>query len=333
MINNIKSINIEEVLTDLNQFNNNVNLVNKFQNIMNLYHRMKYSNELTLKYKVNKADKKVKIFGEEFVRNNNNKCKINIEGEEFELKSEINVHKDFQNNKNEMVVILKNINTITNMKNAFKDTSLVSIPDLSKMDMTNVETMEGTFQNCVYLENLPELDLNVKGVKNMKRLFSGCRNIKNISIKNWKTGKNQDMSYMFHDNRELKFIKGLKSLETSNVKSAECMFSECCKLEQIEDISQWKTSNLIYMGEMFKGCKSLTTLPDISDWDTLKVKDIHEFFYGCEKLISLPDISKWKTKNSGHPIENHSMSWHQPSLPPHSKHHRLQPSPSFRLLP
>ena len=297
MINNIKSINFDETINDLNKINNGDNLINKFKDIMNLYHRMKYSNELTLIYKVNKNDKKIKIFGDEFVRNNKTKCKINIEGEESELKSEIYINKYFQKNKSEIMVELKNFDNIINMKDAFKDTPLISIPEISKVDMANIETMESTFQNCIYLDNLPELDWNIKKIKSMKSMFSGCRSIKYLSIKNWKTEKNQDMSYMFHDNRELKYIKGLKQLETPFVKSMECMFSGCCKLEEIEDISEWETTNLENIGEMFKGCKSLKSIPDISNWNTLKVKDIHELFYGCENLKSLPDISKWKTNN------------------------------------
>ena len=33
--------------------------------------------------------------------------------------------------------------------------------DLSKIDMTKVETMEGFFQNCIYLETFPTIDWNI----------------------------------------------------------------------------------------------------------------------------------------------------------------------------
>ena len=299
MINNIKSINLEETINDLNEVNLCDNNDNKLINIMKLYHRIKYSNELTLKYRINKKDKKVNIFGDEFVSNNEDKCKIIIENKESELKSEININdiNNYNKNQNEITVILKDVNKITNMKYAFKDTSLSSISGLSKIDMSKVETMEGFFQNCIYLEKMIGIDWNIKNVKNLSYLFSGCTGIKYISFKNLNTLNTQDMSYMFHDNRELHYINGLNKLETTNVKNMECMFSECRKLEFINDLSQWKTNNLENVGEIFKGCKSLKAISDISNWDTSKLKDIHEIFYGCETVKSLPDISKWDTNN------------------------------------
>ena len=300
MINNIKSINFDETINDLKHINFNDKLINKFQNIMNLYCRMRYSKEITLKYKINKNDKKIKIFGDEFVRNNEHKCKISIDGKDCDLKSEIYLNKDFQRKKSKIFIVLKDVNKINNMDEAFKDTSLLSSPDLAKLDTTNVDSMRGAFQNCFYLEDMQELEWDVKNVRDMSYLFSGCINMKYISFKNWQTGKIQDMSYIFHDDRKLRCIDGLKQFETSNVKNLECMCSGCSNLEKIDDISDWKTSNLESMGEMFKGCHSLTGLPDISNWDISHVKDIHEIFYGCQNLTTLPDISKWQMNN----IEN-----------------------------
>ena len=297
MINNIKSINFDETINDLKHINFDDKLINKFQNIMNLYCRMKYSKEITLIYKINKNDQKVKIFGDEFVRNNESKCKMSIDGKDCELKSEIYLNKEIQRKKSKLIIVLKDVNKINNMDEAFKDTSLMSAPDLAKLDTTNFASMRGTFQNCFYLDNLQDLEWNVKNVKDMSYLFSGCINIKYISFKNWQTGNIQDMSYIFHDNRKLRYIEGLKQFETTNVTSLECMCSGCSNLEKIDDISEWKTKNLVNMGEMFKGCNSLTGLPDLSKWDISNVKDIHEIFYGCQNLKSLPDLSKWQTFN------------------------------------
>ena len=38
-------------------------------------------NELTMIYKINENDKKIKIFDEEFIKNNKDNCKIIINGE------------------------------------------------------------------------------------------------------------------------------------------------------------------------------------------------------------------------------------------------------------
>ena len=100
-----------------------------------------------------------------------------INEKESELKSEINI-KDIKNycknQNNEITVILKDVNKITNMNYAFKNTSLTSISDLSKIDMTKVETMEGFFQNCIYLETFPTIDWNIKNVFTLKSLIIAC---------------------------------------------------------------------------------------------------------------------------------------------------------------
>jgi hypothetical protein len=52
-----------------------------------------YSGEIIIRYKINKGEKKVKIFGNEFINNNKNKCKIIYEGKEFEIKERWNINK------------------------------------------------------------------------------------------------------------------------------------------------------------------------------------------------------------------------------------------------
>ena len=297
MIQNIKSINIEETINEINLINKNEMLVNQFHDIMILNKRMKYADELTLVYKVKRERNTVKILSKEFVRNNIEKCKLIVNNIEIELKSELDINKYFSKKPEKIIIKLKNVNSIRSMKNAFKDTDLISVPDISKFDTSNIETLEGTFENCRYLEYLPQLEWNVQNVKSTRYMFSGCSKLKNLSFENWKTINNKDMSYMFLDNIALTSIKGLEYFETSNVENMEYIFSGCESLDKIEDISNWNTQNLENIGGMFNGCKKLTELPDISKWNTSNVKDIHEIFYQCQSLTSIPDISKWNTEN------------------------------------
>ena len=296
MVKNINSINFDAIINDLNKININDDLINKFQNIMNLYYRKKYSNELTLIYKIKKNAKCVKIFGDEFVRNNEAKCKMIIDNEESELKSDIYINSDFQRKKSKIMVVLKDVNKITNLKEAFKDTSLHSIPDISKLDMSKMTSMEGTFENCTELKTF-ELKSDLKNVKNVSHLFSGCTSIEYINLDLKNCQKIEDMSYMFHNNTSLRYVEGIRKCKTINVKNMECMFLGCDKLERIEDISDWDNRNVEDMNEMFKNCKSLKVIPNIGKWNIKNVKDLHELFSGCNSLQSLPDISKWNLSN------------------------------------
>ena len=297
MIQNIKSINLDEAICDLNKINNNDNLINKFEYMIDLYNKIKYANELTLIYKINSENSKLKILDEKFIENNSNKCKIIVNDKEMELKTHLDINKDYKENTEQIMIQLTNINKITNMEYAFKDTSLLSLKDISKFNMINVVTLEGAFQNCRYLKDLPELSLNTINVKNYSKMFSGCSNLKYLCLKNWKTKNVIDMSSMFQDDNSLQNIKGIEAFDTSNCKNMECMFLGCNHLNNLEDISSWKTQKTENMSKMFKGCNSLSNIPDISNWNISNVKNINEIFCGCESLISLPDISNWNTEN------------------------------------
>ena len=83
---------------------------------------------------------KVKIFGEPFVNNYKNICKILYENKEYDLCEEFNINK---NNKNNLLKIkLENILDISNMNNMFNScNSLSSLTNLSKWDTINVKNM------------------------------------------------------------------------------------------------------------------------------------------------------------------------------------------------
>jgi hypothetical protein len=80
-INKIKENNIIKELENIINLNS---IKSKFNNIFDIYCNMNI-NEINIIYKVN-DNNKVKLFGETFVKNNKNNCKIIINGEEEELK-------------------------------------------------------------------------------------------------------------------------------------------------------------------------------------------------------------------------------------------------------
>ena len=297
MIQNIKSINLDEAIYDLTKINLNDDLINKFKDMMYLNKKIKYADEITLIYKINPGATKIKIFDEDFVKENSDKCYIIVNDIKTELKSHLYINQDFQENTLQIMVILKNINNIVNMKNAFKETSLMSTMDISKFDMINVSSLESTFEDCKYLDQLPKLEWDIKKVKSLKKMFCRCESMKSLYLKNWNTKNVIDMSNMFQENISLLSIKGLETFDTSSCENMESMFLGCKKLDNLEDISKWETLKLENMSSLFKNCSSLENIPDISKWDVSNVKDAHEIFYGCESLISLPDISSWDTSN------------------------------------
>ena len=84
-------------------------------------------------------EKDVRIFGEDFVYNNSDKCKIIYKNKEYQLKQ---FFKDIDNNYNNKDIIsfqLDGINHITDMSWLFSEcNSLISLPDISKWNTSKL---------------------------------------------------------------------------------------------------------------------------------------------------------------------------------------------------
>ena len=93
-------------------------------------------NEINIIYKIKDNDKKVKIFGSEFVKNNKDKCQIIYEDKEYEL-NEYFIISD--NIKDELKIKLRGINNIINMSCIFYEcSSLLSISNFSNWNTSKV---------------------------------------------------------------------------------------------------------------------------------------------------------------------------------------------------
>jgi len=131
------------------------------------------NNEINIIYNNIRNENSIHIFGKKFVENNKDKCKIEFENKEYELKEYFNI-KDYTNNKlNKIEMKLKYIKNITNMSYMFCDcTSLISLPDISKWNTNNITGVNSMFNYCTSLLSLPD-------------------------ISKWNTNNVTDMSYMF----------------------------------------------------------------------------------------------------------------------------------------
>ena len=86
-------------------------------------------------YDINKENKEnIKIFGEEFVKNNRNIYKMIIENKEYEISEKFNIK-----NYNKLEIKLKGINNVNDISCMFGGcSSLLSLPDISKWNINNV---------------------------------------------------------------------------------------------------------------------------------------------------------------------------------------------------
>jgi len=164
ILQNINEINNNNIYEEINKINNDKDINNKIIKIINIYNKMinKDISEINLIYDINKKNKKIEkdedainIFGEEFVKNNKNICKMIIDDEEYEIKQKFNI-KNY--NKKLLKIKLKGINNIINMSYMFYNcSSLSSIPDISKWNTNNVADMSYLFYNCSSLSSITHI--------------------------------------------------------------------------------------------------------------------------------------------------------------------------------
>ena len=269
--NNItKSKILKDVINIIENKDKNKTILNLFE-IDNKMINKSYE-EITIQYKIEKNDKEIKLFGNEFVNNNKDNCKIIINEKEYDLVEKISL-KNLAIKNNTFEIKLR----IIQLKN-----------DLSFM-----------FENCSSLLSISDLSkLNTINVKNMNSMFFDCSSLISLSdTSNWITKNTLDMKYMFYGCSSLLSLPDISKWDTSNVKDMECMFLNCASLKSFPDISNWNIQNVKNLGKLLVSCKSLNSLPDISKWNTSNVQDMNNMFTGCALLKSLPDISNWNTSN------------------------------------
>ena len=103
--------------------------------------------EINLIYDINKENKEdINIFGEEFVKNNKNICKMIIDNKEYAISEKYNI-KTYK--KNKLKIKLKGFDNINDMTYMFYGcSSLSSLPDISKWNTNNVFDIYDMFFGC-----------------------------------------------------------------------------------------------------------------------------------------------------------------------------------------
>ena len=99
-----------------------------------------------------------------------------IDNNEHEITEEFNVQ-NYNNKK--LSIKLKGINNVTNMSYMFSGcSSLLSLPDISKLNTNNVIDMCQMFYKCSSLSSLPDISKwNTNNVINMSFMFMECSSL------------------------------------------------------------------------------------------------------------------------------------------------------------
>lgn len=119
----------------------------------------------------------------------------------------------------------------------------------------------------------------------INELFHNCCNLVEVEFDGLDASKVTRIAYLFSNNYALTTIKGLETLNCSNVTVANHMFRECRALTSVNlPITGFPKATLYE--SMFTGCVGLTEL-DLSTWNTslaINTKNMHQ---NCSNLVTI----------------------------------------------
>ena len=249
---------------------------------------------------INKDDKKIKIFGKNFVKMNRGKCKIKYKNQDYDLTEYFDVLDDHKGN---LEIFLEGIDKITDASEMFSDCSLlVNLEDISEWDTSNITNMSKMFENCKSLIPFPDISKwNLINVTRIQYMLYGCKYLESLpDLSGWNTYNIINMSHLFENCESLLSLPNISKWNFINVTNIEFMFCGCKSLKSLPDLSTWKTNNITNMSNLFGNCRSLSSFPDLSRWSTNNLINMSHLFERNESLLNLPDISKWDVTNVTH---------------------------------
>ena len=104
-----------------------------------------------------------------------------------------------------------------------------------------------------------------------------------------------DASFLFFDLPNIEYID-VTYLNTAPSQSAESMFGSCPRLKEIKGLNTLNFSNVRNMSGMFAACYELQEL-DVTGWNTSKVRTMSYMFYCCKQLETIRGLETWNTGN------------------------------------
>ena len=250
-------------------------------------------NEITLSLLVTRSNVSKEVFFLDWLDNNNQLNKDNIEVYINGCKVEFT---KFFIPKEEGFYIIELIfkNNITDCSDMFYGCSNIFAINLSKFNAWRVFDMCQMFKECRILYYLYLSSLNTENVINMRSMFAYCEKLSTIDLSSFNTENVQNMSNMFYNCKELTNID-LSSFNIKNTIDTSCMFYGCENLVNILiDSTYFNTGKIYDMSMMFFNCKKLTNI-DLSSFITEKVVSMGSMFEGCSSLKKL-NLKSFKTE-------------------------------------
>lgn len=151
------------------------------------------------------------------------------------------------------------------------------------------------FNGCSNLTDMDLSKLDVSNVTTMNSMFYGCFNLPNAdSLADWNTGKVSDMESMFYNCNDLSSTDGFATWDVSNVTTMSTMFYNCALDLNTDGFLNWDTGNVTTMSNMFRNTRVDTK--SLQNWDLSSCTSIAGMFYNSN-LVSFEGLENWDTSN------------------------------------
>ena len=197
---------------------------------------------------------------------------------------------DFENDYNN--VTIKSNNPIYSCENMFTDLTNIIEIDLSKLDISLVESMSGMFNGCINLKKITFGNSPTSSLRTMHRLFYNCNKLTSIDLSNFDTSSVTNMVETFSHCESLLSINA-SHFNTQNVEEMIDLFAYCYNLTSI-NLSNFKTSKVTNMKGVFYQCYNLESL-DLSNFDMSSVTIFESMF---AYTYSLSYLNLFKINNN-----------------------------------
>ncbi len=181
------------------------------------------------------------------------------------------------------------------------DLLVLSSSDSSKFDLGSFGKIKGNYGSELYDTNTgkPKWESEKSNIvrviirtnivptssDKVNEWFMGCSNLRAIRNLNYLDTTNvSDMSYMFQGCQKIQELK-VQNFNTENVTNMKGMFNDCKAVQEL-DLSNFKTERVTDMESMFSGCESALTIL-VNNFNTTNVTSMMSMFQDCKAVNSL----------------------------------------------
>ena len=179
-----------------------------------------------------------------------------------------------------------NLSDVLSMEDMFYGCSNLTDLAADWQNTINCTDMSGLFYNCSSLKNITSFteEVNVTNVEKVDYLFSGCSNLEYINCSNWNLSSINSMSHLFDNCSNLQTITLPKV--GNNLTDVSFLFSDCKNLTGIHLLEDFNPVNVTNAKGVFSGCSSLSSI-NLNNFIGNKIKNIDNMFAECSNLTTI----------------------------------------------